>query len=217
MGQVDLYESLGVGHGDGALAVRRAYRDLARLSRATTDAVPPFVQKIELAFAVLSDGSRRAHYDRLAEGSRGDVGGLEAEPHGDERGDPGGTRVDLLRDFGGGQPSVEEVWNAFRCNFAPGAEPKSCRVQVLDLHVRMAPPESTAGMLRVDLPVFHACAHCHGTGSIDWCACAACEGTGLAEERSAVRIPAASAEHLLSLERMGVRNPILRLRVTVLA
>ena len=39
MVDADLYHSLGVDRDDGALAVRRAYRDLARLSSPSTDAV----------------------------------------------------------------------------------------------------------------------------------------------------------------------------------
>jgi DnaJ-class molecular chaperone len=199
MVDADLYHSLGVDRDDGALAVRRAYRDLARLSSPSTDAVPTFIQEIELACAVLSDGARRARYDR--------------RPHPSAATAP--PALDLLGDFEGGPPSREEVRNSFRSNFAPGAEPKSARIEVLDLSIRLAgrgagPIED----LSLGVPLFHACPACHGTGSVSCCACGACEATGLVEERLTVRLPAGLGEWIISLEALGVRSPILRLRVT---
>lgn len=195
MGHVNLYEALGVDRQDCAVAVRHAYRDLARLAHTSTESIPAFVQEIDLAVAVLSDGARRAHYDQLASDAAGED---EAEPS-----------IDLLRDFEGGPPSAEEVRHAFRCNFAPGAEPKSARVEALDLWIRIA----SAEVVSLGLPVFRPCARCHGTGSVNWCACGACEGSGLAEERSTIRVVAAR-ERVVSLDWLGVRSPILRLRVT---
>jgi DnaJ-class molecular chaperone len=193
---LDLYQSLGVSRDDGAIAVRRAYRDLARLSSPSTDAVPAFIQEIELACAVLSDGSRRERYDR--------------RPH------PLTPRrsldLDLMRDFDGGPPSRAEVRNSFRSNFAPGAEPKSARVEVLDLTIRLAEPADDG--LQLGVPVFHACAACHGTGAVAWSACSACDGIGLVEECHAVWVAAGPGERLMSLEALGVRSPILRLRIT---
>lgn len=194
MVDVDLYHSLGVGRDDGALAVRRAYRDLARLSSPSTDAVPAFIQEIELACAVLSDGARRARYDH--------------RPH--RSAAPTPPSLDLLGDFEGGPPSREEVRNSFRSNFAPGAEPKSAHIEVLDLSIRVAGPVED---LSLGVPLFHACAACHGTGTVAGCACSACEGIGLVEERHTVPLPAALGEWIISLESLGVRSPILRLRV----
>jgi DnaJ-class molecular chaperone len=202
----DLYETLGVGHDDRALAVRHAYRDLARLSHATTRAVPRFVQEIDIALQVLSDQGRRARYD-----SRVASAGEEVAAHGAAE-----HRLDLLRDFEGGRPSQEEVWHAFRCNFAPGTEPKSARVDVLAILIRVSGPVSSSGpdVLAIELPLFHPCARCHGSGSVAWCGCAACAGTGMAETRATVRVPATASERVLSLESLGVRTPILHLRVT---
>jgi DnaJ-class molecular chaperone len=217
MEHVNLYQSLGVGREDCAIAVRRAYRDLARLSSPATDSVPVFMQEIDLACAVLSDGARRAHYDRRisggAAGAAAAGGGASARSVTEEV-----ATVDLLADFEGGPPSAEEVRHAFRCNFAPGAEPKTGRIECLHLLIRIASPLPSGDLaVWLAVPVFHACAGCHGTGSVGWCACGACEGTGLAEKRSAVRLAAARGESVVSLEQLGVRSPILRLQVTTMA
>lgn len=195
----DLYETLGVGHDDRDAAVRHAHRDLARLSHATTSAVPRFVHEIDIALEVLSDHERRARYD-------------SRPPRSDEPHQAAEHRLDLLRDFEGGPPSRDEVRHAFRCNFAPGAEPKSARVDLLRLVVSGA----AVAVLAIEIPLFRPCARCHGTGSVAGCGCVDCDGTGMAEMRATVRAPAAG-EHLLSLERLGVRTPILHLRVMAVA
>ena len=195
----DLYETLGVGHDDRDAAVRHAHRDLARLSHATTRAVPRFVQEIDVALQVLSDQERRARYDARS-------------PRAGEQHHAAEHRLDLLRDFEGGPPSRDEVRHAFRCNFAPGAEPKSARVDLLCLVISGA----AVAVLAIEIPLFRPCARCHGTGSVAGCGCADCDGTGMAETRATVRVPA-EGEHLLSLERLGVRTPFLHLRVTAQA
>ena len=204
----DLYQTLGVGHDDREPAVRHAYRDLARLSHATTRAVPRFVREIDIALLVLSDHVRRARYDSRVAGAGEEVAAHHpAAEH----------RLDLLRDFEGDQPSQEEVWHAFRCNFAPGAEPKSARVDVLTILIRIsgrASISSGSEVLAIELPLFQPCARCHGSGSVAWCGCADCAATGMAETRATVRVPATASERTLSLESLGVRTPILHLRVT---
>jgi DnaJ-class molecular chaperone len=202
--RVNLYETLGVGRQDSAELVRCAYRDLARLSHATVDAVPRFVREMDVAVAVLSDSARRTHYDDV----------VRAEAADPEMGEPVETHLDLLRDFEGGPPSREEVWSLFRSNFAPGAEPKSARVHVLELHVAIGEPgRADGGVLTLAVPLFHACAACHGTGSIDWVACHECDGSGVAEQRSQVRLSLSARERTIALGELGVRTPILRLHV----
>ena len=227
MERVNLYETLGVAHHDSAELVRRAYRDLARLSHATIDAVPMFVREMEVAVAVLSDGARRTHYDDVVRAEHPSA----AEP---ELGEPAEAHLDLLRDFDGGPPSREEVWSLFRSNFAPGAEPKSGHVHVLDLRIAvgervldasdgplggpagraLTPPSGgTGGVLCLEVPLFHACAVCHGTGAIDWVGCHACDGSGVAEQRSQVRVPMSARERSVSLGELGVRTPVLQLQL----
>lgn len=218
MGHVDLYETLGVGPADRAVSVRRAYRDLARLSHATTHVVPRFVEEMEVAYEVLSDGPRRAHYDdRMMRGANpadvGEIGAGAVEHH-----------LDLLRDFEGGPPSRDEVRNTFRRNFAPGAEPKSGHVRALQLLIRVPEPTSSGmAVVCIAVPVFHPCARCHGTGSVDCTRCGGCDGTGLAEVRSAVHVSAtvdvspSLPERVVSLESFGVRSPILCIRIAAAA
>ena len=206
MEQVDLYETLGVEHHDSSVAIRRAYRDLARLSHATIDAVPPFVREMELAVAVLSDGARRLHYDDAARAGR-EPGTADADADADD------TCVDLLRDFEGGPPSREEMWELFRCNFAPGAEPKSGRVRVLHLRIRVGEVAAAPTVLCLAVPLFRACACCHGTGSVELHPCAACDASGLAERRSLVRVSLTPGERVIWLGALGVRTPLLGLQV----
>ena len=218
MERVNLYETLGVGQRDSAVAVRRAYRDLARLSHASTEVVPQFVREMEVAVAVLADRSRRAHYDDVM---RGDTSQGAAEGGAGDQPRPREAHIDLLRDFEGGPPSRDEMWSLFRCHFAPGAEPKSARVQTLDLHLHIeqaeAPGSAVVEVLCLAVPLFHACAVCHGTGSVGWLACSGCDGSGVAEDRSLVRAPAGEGERVIALDDIGVRTPVLRLHIAALA
>jgi DnaJ-class molecular chaperone len=223
--QVDLYETLGVERQDTSVAVRLAYRDLARLSHASIDGVPPFVREMELAVAVLSDGARRLHYDGVVRGAAGELAAARTADdhaadadHADDDDDAADeTCLDLLRDFEGGPPSREEVRDLFRCNFAPGAEPKSGRLRVLDLRIRVAEEPLAPGVLCLAVPLFRACPGCHGTGSIELHACGACGACGLAETRWLVRVPLGAGERLIGLGALGVRTLVLRMQVAARA
>jgi len=206
--RVNLYETLGVGVRDSAVAVRSAYRDLARLSHATIDPAPHFVREMDLAVEVLSDATRRAHYDDVV---RGETAPAVAEPPRRE------AHIDLLRDFEGGPPSRDEVRSRFRRSFAPAEEPKSGRVMVLDLRIGIAEPDPSSVAIEVlclAVPLFHACAVCHGTGSVGSLACSGCTGSGVTEERSPVRTALTAGERTIGLGEMGVRTVILRLHMT---
>ena len=214
MERVNLYETLGVGRRDSAVAVRSAYRDLARLSHATIDAAPHFVREMDFAVEVLSDATRRAHYDDVVRGQPAPVAPLAPvdEPRRE-------MHLDLIRDFEGGRPTRDEVRSLFRRSFGPAEEPKSGRVLVLDLRIGIAEPDRDAAVdvLCLAVPVFHACAVCHGTGSVGWLACSDCSGSGVAEERQLVRAPVSPGERTIGLGEMGVRTLVLHLRMTALA
>jgi DnaJ-class molecular chaperone len=206
--RVNLYETLGVGRRDSAVAVRSAYRDLARLSHATIDAAPHFVREMDRAVEVLSDAARRAHYDDVVRGQPTSVDRPRREMH-----------VDLIRDFEGGRPSRDEVHGLFRRCFGPAEEPKSGRVMVLDLRIGIAEPDpgSAADVLCLAIPVFHACAVCHGTGSVGLLACSSCAGSGVAEERHLVRTPVSPGERTIGLGEIGVRTLVLHVQMTARA
>jgi DnaJ-class molecular chaperone len=206
--RLNLYETLGVELRDSAVAVRSAYRDLARLSHATIDAAPQFVREMDLAVEVLADSTRRAHYD----GVRGDAPTPAGEPH------QGGRElhVDLMRDFEGGRPGRDEVRSLFRRSFGPAEERKSGRVMVLDLRIGIVDREP-GDVLCLEVPLFHACAVCHGTGSLALLGCSGCAGTGVAEQRSALRAPVMPGERLIPLADMGVRTLVLRVQMSASA
>ena len=208
MERVNLYETLGVGRRDSAVAVRSAYRDLARLSHATIDAAPHFVREMDLAVEVLSDAARRAHYDDVVRGQPATVDQARRETH-----------LDLIRDFEGGRPSRDEVRGLFRRCFGPAEEPKSGRVMVLDLRIGIAEPDpdSAGEVLCLAVPVFHACAVCHGTGSVGLLACSSCAGSGVAEERELVRTPVSPGERTIGLAEIGVRTLVLHVQMTARA
>jgi DnaJ-class molecular chaperone len=205
--RLNLYETLGVGRHDSAVAVRSAYRDLARLSHATIDAAPHFVREMDLAVEVLSDGARRAHYDDVVRGQPAPADKPRRE-----------RQLDLIRDFEGGRPTRDEVRGLFRRSFGPAEEPKSGRVMVLDLRIGIAGPDpDAADVLCLAVPVFHACAVCHGTGSVGQLACSSCAGDGVAEERWPVRTPVSPGERTIGLAEIGVRTLILHLELTARA
>jgi hypothetical protein len=187
----DPYATLGVWHDDRTAAILGAFQDLMRRFHAVTDARPPYHRAVADAFAALSSGP--------------DMPELGEPPIRDA------TPIDLLDDFAGGRPSREEVWALFRSNFTSYGPPKSGRIDLLELEVR-GPERPT--VIQLELPVFHPCPACHGSGSTALHGCAACDGTGVAEDRAAavVRLTPGT-ETVVPLAPLGVLTPALRIRL----
>ncbi len=186
----DPYATLGVSRDDRSLAIRGAFQDLMRRFHAVTDARPPFQRAVVDAFTSLSSG---ADMPEAIESPVPDV------------------CLDLLDDFEGGRPSRDEVRALFRSNFTSAGPPKSGRIELFELDLR-GPRRMT--LIQLELPVFHPCPACHGSGSIALHACAGCDGTGLAEERAAALVRLApGTSTILALARHGVRTPTLRVRL----
>jgi DnaJ-class molecular chaperone len=216
----DLHDSLGVWRLDPTAAIRAAHHDLRGRFFAATDHASRFMRGVDDAVETLVDVRLRSRYDRQLGRfeERGELGS-EAEPMraGDEpaRVSSDEVRLDLLRDFAGASPSREEVRDSFRANFLADAAPKSGRVDTLELQIG-GYAEGTS--LALAVPAFHPCTTCHGTGRLDVYRCQDCDGSGLAEERveihvAALSLEAARGEVVIHLGRLGIRSPIVMLRV----
>ncbi len=108
----DHYETLGVARTASAEDIRKAYRDLARKYHPDLhpddDAAKDKFKRVQNAFDVLNDPSKREMYDRYGPGFEGvGPGGPQGGwggpfPGGDSGGFGGGAEIDLESLFGGG-------------------------------------------------------------------------------------------------------------------
>ncbi len=117
----DHYETLGVPRTASAEDIRKAYRDLARKYHPDLhpddDAAKEKFKKVQNAFDVLNDPSKREMYDRYGSsfegvGAGGPQGGWGAGPFGGDGsgGFPGGGEIDLESLFGGGGGGFEQIF-----------------------------------------------------------------------------------------------------------
>ena len=106
----DYYETLGVSRTASAEDIRKAYRELARKYHPDLhpddDAAKEKFKKVQTAFDVLNDPSKREMYDRYGSsfegvGAGGQGGGWRGGPF-PGGGFPGGGEIDLESLFGGG-------------------------------------------------------------------------------------------------------------------
>lgn len=104
----DHYQTLGVPRTASAEDIRKAYRELARKYHPDLhpddDAAKEKFKKVQAAFDVLNDPSKREMYDRYgssSEGVGGQGGGWGGGPFPGAGGFPGGQEIDLESLFGG--------------------------------------------------------------------------------------------------------------------
>jgi curved DNA-binding protein len=115
----DHYETLGVPRTASAEDIRKAYRELARKYHPDLhpddDAAKEKFKKVQNAFDVLNDPSKREMYDRYGSsfegvGAGGSQGGWGGGPFGGG-GFPGGGEIDLESLFGGGGGGFEQIFS----------------------------------------------------------------------------------------------------------
>ena len=124
----DHYQTLGVARTASADDIRKAYRDLARKYHPDLhpddDAAKEQFKKVQAAFDVLNDPSKREMYDRYGSafegvGGGGPQGGWGGGPFPGGGGFPGGGEIDLESLFGGA--------GGFADLFGGGAKPRAAR------------------------------------------------------------------------------------------
>jgi molecular chaperone DnaJ len=161
----DYYEVLGVGRSATADELKRAYRKLAREYHPDVnrnDGAEERFKEVNEAYEVLSDGDRRAAYDRFGHAANGNGG----DPFGGFGGSPFG---DLFESFFGGSTQS-------RRRAAPQ------RGQDLQITVDLSFEEAVFGTDKsVEITRLETCEDCKGTKMRDGAQpprCTACGGTG---------------------------------------
>jgi molecular chaperone DnaJ len=215
----DYYDVLGIGRDASELEIKRAFREIAKKDHPDRNpgdhAAEERFKEANEAYAILSDGDKRAAYDRFGHGA--------FTPGGNGAGGPGfpssvADFVDALGDlFGGGSAQRRRqrqgggkdlrytleltfVEAAFGCektiHFPSRRTCDACAGSggMGPSSVRTCAACGGRGELRVQQGFFSAtktCATCTGTGKIVAEPCVRCEGSGTvrAERELAVKIP----------------------------
>ena len=204
----DYYKVLGVERQASADEIKKAYRKLARkyhpdINPGNAEAETKF-KEINEAYEVLSDGNKRAKYDRFGSDYRhyqqtGGAGGFDWSQYAAQ---PGGVRVDFGNDFGGGGFSdfFETLFGSMGARQTSGygqAMPRGMRRQKgqdYEQPTEITLEEAFSGtqrQLRVELP--QTCPTCNGTGAQQNNLCPTCGGTGVSGQQTrtlTVKIPA---------------------------
>src|SRR4051794_18156192 len=161
----DYYEVLGVSRSASADDLKRSYRKLVREFHPDInrhDGAEERFKEVNEAYEVLSDGDRRAAYDRFGHATSG----MGSDPFGGFGGSPFG---DLFESFFGGSQQSR------RCS-------GPTRGQDLTVTVNLTFEEAVFGAEKeVDIVRLETCVLCHGTKMKDGQTpprCATCGGTG---------------------------------------
>jgi molecular chaperone DnaJ len=188
----------------------------------------PFLE-LQEAYSVLSDPTRRAHYDRAEEDipihfadpsyRKTQVNPrYSAEPLTAVQPARGFEDISLLRSFETFSPSFDEIFDRLWSNFDLLTRPKQERLESLVIDVTLSPEEVlTGGTVRIMVPARASCPACHGRGSVGPYECWRCEGQGaLTGEYPVTLNYPAGLEHdytvRLSLDRLGIENFYLTVR-----
>lgn len=162
------------------------------------------------AYAILSDSSARAQFDRsvaVARRARRVPG-----PAGDVR---------SLRDGDDVRPGVEPLFARIASNFSGRGVKKGEHVEELVVDVRLTEEEASRGaVVTLGMPVLRRCPACAGLGGTFLMRCARCHGEGLVEAARPVPIhipPGISdrTEILVPLARAGIHNLVVAARVVI--
>lgn len=217
MAKKDYYLILGISPTESLSGIRKAFRKLAK------DCHPDRVgdkgtrrfQDITEAYEVLSDPERRKAYNRtrglkaIVEVERSAQEPLFAEPR------------SLVRDFGTIQPSIEELYDRLARNFTGIGVPKGEHPEGLNVEIILSPEEAAkGGTVSFDVPVFHPCPYCGGSGE-DWLfPCMHCEQRGIVEDekRVTLSIPPLvrnGSIYEIPLQGLGIHNFYLRVHILI--
>ena len=203
----DYYKVLGVDRKASADDIKKAYRKLARkhhpdINPGNAEAEKTF-KEINEAYEVLSDGDKRAKYDRFgADYNRYQQAGEGVDFDWSQYGTPGGVRVDFgSSGLGGGGFSdfFETLFGAAGPGQGGGYGPglgsrgRHQKGQDYEQPIEITLEEAYTGtqrQLRVELP--QTCPTCNGTGAKNNSVCPTCGGTGVSGQQPrtlTVKIP----------------------------
>lgn len=229
MAPKNCYLVLGISTRETPAGIRARYRDLARRHHpdlAGAEGADRFREVAE-AYEILSDpASRREHDRRLGvapprAAGRGHRVAERFRPARRVEAEPLVPEVSIRSDPDSVRPSFDGLIERFRRNFTGARVPKSERLEGLNLVLPLSREELVrGGVVPVAIPVYHRCPACAGTGR-DWAGrCLACDGDGVlaGEQRVEIEIPPGCPPSIveLPLDRLGIRNLILRLHLRMI-
>jgi molecular chaperone DnaJ len=222
MSHKDYYLVLGVAHDASARGIRAAFRELARKyhpDRAGPRAARHF-QTLAEAYHMLSDGERRAAYDRgLAHRGASRRRGPLTPPWQTASDALAVHRGDALHGARWRRPTSNGVFHHFADAYLFGQELPRPRPVRVDVQLT-AKDATSGGILTFDVPLFYPCFSCRSSGWHGSLSCRRCRGVGMVEELGVARltIPPLVGDGSLfevPLGGLGVNDLFLEVRVHV--
>jgi molecular chaperone DnaJ len=213
------YVILGVDRNETPGRIRQAYLKLAKErhpDRAGQRGTREF-QDIQEAYETLSDPEkRRLHNHELDATEKGE----SLRPSGQEQvwvSEP----ISIFSQPERIRPSYDSLYDRWLRNFTGIGVPKSEDVEGLNIEVVLSAEEAARGVIApIEVPSFHRCPFCDGTG-FEWVfPCTYCGQEGFVEKTETVRVqippmvrPGTVFE--LPLQGLGIHNFYLRLHVFI--
>jgi len=189
MAKKDYYEILGVKKGDDDAVIKKAYRKIAMKyhpdrNEGDKAAEDKFKEAAE-AYEILSDGDKRARYDRFGHagvnngaGGRGGGGGFRGGMTMDDIFEQFG---DIFGESGGGSP-FDSFFGRGRRGGATGARAQGQRGGNLHIKVKLSLGEIASGVQKkIKVEKNATCKTCKGSGAKDASSvttCSTCRGEG---------------------------------------
>lgn len=171
MQQRDYYELLGISRDSSEAEIKKAYRKMAMKyhpdrNPGDNDAEEQF-KEIQKAYAVLSDGQKRAAYDQYGHA------GVDGSGAGGFGGFGGGGFGDVFGDI---------FENIFSQGQGQGRQSRAQRGSDLQFNVQLTLEEAAKGkQIEITVPRHVSCTHCDGSGAKKGSkpkACETCNGVG---------------------------------------
>jgi DnaJ-class molecular chaperone len=219
MSMRNFYVILGVPREESTRGIRNAFLRLAKEhhpDRVGESGKEAF-QHIQEAYETLSDPDRRRRYNHELDASQrrdrarrtGEPTAVASEP------------ISILAEPESVRPSFDAFFDRWLRNFTGFGVPKGERIEGLNIEVVLNPDEAAKGVVvPIDVPTFHRCPFCDGTGR-EWVfPCSYCLEEGMVEKRQTVRVnvppmvrPGTVFE--LPLQGLGVHNFYIRLHIFI--
>jgi molecular chaperone DnaJ len=216
--------------------IRSAYRNRAKQfhpDRYGENSVP--FLRVQEAYDVLGDPESRSTYDHSLRGSGINIAFIDGSTPVEIL--PRKPTVEQIRDprrsmelgtifpqisFRNGFPSFDEIFDELWNELNQPPVTKSEKHRTLTMEVLLTPDQAhRGGMVRINIPIEHACPACHGRGDIGPFECWRCAGTGSAPEELSLEVeyPPGIRDFYrvaLPLDHYGIHNvcPVLLFRIS---